>query len=73
MSPGRKPRGNCCGNEKPVEQRDGFEKDIDDTPPVNGGLFLPRTLLVAIRLQALPALVLVHLQSTFLFQVAHGV
>lgn len=34
-------------------------------------LLLPRTLLVAIRLQALPALVLVHLQTTFLFQVAH--
>jgi hypothetical protein len=36
------------------------------------GLLLPRALLVAARLQALPALVLVHLQTTFLFQVAHG-
>ena len=33
---------------------------------------LPRALLVSIRLQALPALVLIHLQTTFLFQVAHG-
>ena len=32
---------------------------------------LPRALLVAIRLQALPALVLVHLQTTFLFEIAH--
>ena len=36
-------------------------------------LFLPRTLFVAIRLQALSALMLVHLQTTFLFQVSHGV
>jgi hypothetical protein len=35
-------------------------------------LFLPSALLVAIRLQALPALVLVHLQAAFLFQVTHG-
>ena len=35
-------------------------------------LLLPRALLVAIRLQSLPALVLVHLQTTLLFQVAHG-
>ena len=35
-------------------------------------LLLPRALLVAIRLQSLPALVLVHLQTTFLFQIAHG-
>ena len=35
-------------------------------------LLLPRTLLVAIRLQALPALVLVHLQAAFLLEVAHG-
>ena len=35
------------------------------------GLFLPRTLLVPVRLQALPALVLVHLQTAFLLQVAH--
>jgi hypothetical protein len=36
-------------------------------------LLLPRTLLVAICLQALPALVLVHLQTTFLFQITHVV
>ena len=33
---------------------------------------LPRALFVAIRLQALSALVLVHLQTTFLFQITHG-
>ena len=35
-------------------------------------LFLPSAFLVAIRLQALSALVLVHLQTTLLFQIAHG-
>jgi hypothetical protein len=34
---------------------------------------LPRALLVTIRLQAFPALALVHLQTTLLLQVAHGV
>ena len=33
---------------------------------------LPRPLLVAVRFQALSALVLVHLQAAFLFQVSHG-
>ena len=33
---------------------------------------LPRALLVAVRFQALSALVLVHLQTTFLFQITHG-
>jgi hypothetical protein len=32
---------------------------------------LPRALLVAIRLQALPALVLVHLQPTLLLEITH--
>jgi len=32
---------------------------------------LPRALLVAISLQALAALVLVHFQTSFLFQIAH--
>ena len=36
------------------------------------GLLLPGALLVTIGLQALAALVLVHLQAAFLFQVAHG-
>jgi hypothetical protein len=36
-----------------------------------GDLLLPRALFVAVRLQALSALVLVHLQTTFLFQVTH--
>jgi len=39
---------------------------------VKRGSLLPRTLLVAIRLQALSALVFVHLQTALLFQVAHG-
>ena len=39
---------------------------------VNARLFLPRTLLVPVGLEPLPALVLRHLQSTFLFQIAHG-
>jgi len=34
---------------------------------------LPITLLVAIGLQALPALVLVHLETTLLFEITHGV
>jgi hypothetical protein len=36
-------------------------------------LFLPSTLLVAVGFQALPALMLRHLQPTFLFQIAHGI
>jgi hypothetical protein len=36
------------------------------------GSLLPRALLVAIRFQALSALVLVHLQTAFLFQISHG-
>ncbi len=36
------------------------------------GLFLPCTLFMAIGLQALAALVLIHLKTTFLFQVTHG-
>jgi hypothetical protein len=34
-------------------------------------LLLPRALFMAISFQALSALVLVHLQAAFLFQVAH--
>ena len=40
--------------------------------PAGVSLFLPRAFLVAVRLQALAALVLVHLQPAFLLQVAHG-
>ena len=36
------------------------------------GLFLPSTLFVAVRLQALSALVLVHFQAAFFLQIAHG-
>ncbi len=35
-------------------------------------LFLPGTLLVAMSFQALAALVLVHLETTLLFQITHG-
>jgi hypothetical protein len=35
-------------------------------------LLLPSTLLVAIGLQALSALVLVHLKAAFLFEISHG-
>ena len=35
------------------------------------GLLLPSTLLVTIRLQALTALVFIHLEAAFLFEVAH--
>jgi hypothetical protein len=35
-------------------------------------LLLPRALLVAMGFQALAALVLVHLETTLLFQIAHG-
>ncbi len=37
-----------------------------------GSLLLPGTLFVTIGLKALAALVLRHLQTTFLFQVTHG-
>jgi hypothetical protein len=39
--------------------------------PAGGGLFLPRALLVAVRLEALPAFVLRHLETSFLFQITH--
>jgi hypothetical protein len=35
------------------------------------GLFLPRALFVAIRLQALPALVFVHLEAALLLEISH--
>lgn len=38
---------------------------------VTARLLLPRTLLVAVRLQALAALVLIHLEAALLLQVAH--
>jgi hypothetical protein len=37
-----------------------------------GTSLLPRTLFVAVRLEALPPLVLVHLQTALLFEVSHG-
>jgi hypothetical protein len=60
-------------NEKPAAKNGGFEAKMKfERAPRRHGSFLPRALLVAIRLQALPALVLVHLQTALLFQVAHG-
>jgi hypothetical protein len=47
---------------------------LKEKPAVRfGGLgsFLPRALLVAIRFQALSALVLVHLQAAFLLEISH--
>ena len=50
-------------------RRDGDEND--QKPGRADESLLPRTLLVAIRLQALSALVLVHLETTLLLQIAH--
>jgi len=36
------------------------------------GLFLPSALLVAVRLEALPAFVFRHLQTSFLLKISHG-
>jgi hypothetical protein len=55
----------------PPRKAAGLER-IDELVRRNRGSLLPRAFLVAVRLQALSALVLVHLQTTFLFQVAHG-
>ena len=38
-----------------------------------GRLLLPRALLMAVSLQALFALMLIHLQTAFLFEVTHVV
>jgi len=35
-------------------------------------LFLPSALLVAVRLEALPAFVFRHLQTSFLLKISHG-
>jgi len=56
------PPGNTGGSRKAINRR------AANAAP----LLLPSTLLVAIRLQALTALVFIHLQTTFLFQIAHG-
>ena len=40
---------------------------------ISGRLFLPRTFLVAVRLEALPAFVFRHLQTSFLLKISHGV
>jgi hypothetical protein len=56
---------------KPAVTHGGMENQNSKNREKTGSL-LPRTLLVAVRLQALSALVLVHLQSSFLFQVTHG-
>ncbi len=54
----------------------GFKKQ---SPPIGRAFekrtamsLLPCALLVAVRLEALPAFVLRHLQTTFLLKVAHG-
>jgi hypothetical protein len=60
-------------NKKPVAFRAAGRNLTPEGVKPGSGLLLPRTLLVAVSLQALTALVLVHLKTTFLFQVAHGV
>ena len=71
MKPGRRPGPHSEAadrkNKKPPLSR---WLGIDRAEPVSG-LLLPRALLVAIALQALAALVLIHLQMALLFQVAH--
>lgn len=57
---------------KPAAISGGFRKTVKNGRRPGRASLLPRALLVAIRLQALSALVLVHLQTTFLFQIAHG-
>ena len=54
----------------------GVSADLRAVAPgkmIFGGLgsFLPRALFVAVRLQALPALVLVHLEAAFLLEISH--
>jgi hypothetical protein len=61
---------------RPVDYRSRAKKNRHKVAVEQNGsqrrrLFLPGALLVTIRLQALPALVLVHLQTTFLFEIAH--
>jgi len=45
---------------------------MDNAAGDAGRLFLPSTLLVAVRLEALAAFVLRHLQTSFLLEISHG-
>ena len=69
-------KGPKAADKKPAAAGGGLQKTENQTEAKRArsarGSLLPRALFVAIRLQALPALVLVHLQTTFLFQIAHG-
>jgi hypothetical protein len=55
-------------NKKPAAECGGYRKLTKI-----GRLLLPSTLLVPVRFQPLAALVLRHLQPTFLFKIAHGI
>jgi hypothetical protein len=57
----------ASGKTKPAGMR-----RVRKSRPIKGPTsLLPRALLVAISLQALAALVLVHFQTSFLFQITH--
>jgi hypothetical protein len=58
-----------------VSRRLRSAKTVSISAVLHCGLasLLPGALLVAIRLQALLALMLVHLKTAFLFKVAHGI
>jgi len=66
----------CQKNEKPAAVRRRVEKGTRFLRRNIGwkvSSLLPCALLMAVRLQALPALVLVHLETSLLLQIAHGV
>jgi hypothetical protein len=63
--------GHSRQKEIPPSETAGLERKNTETEAC-ARLLLPRALLVAVRFQALSALVLVHLQTTFLFQITHG-
>ena len=56
----------------PAEKLGGIEENAALIGARTTSSLLPRALLVAIRLQTLSALVLVHLEATLLFQISHG-
>jgi len=57
-------------NKKPAIWNGGLRK-LNKKNPV--ALFLPGAFLVAIRFEALAAFVFRHLQTSFLFEISHGV
>ena len=59
--------------EKKDPPQTGGGQEAHQTPQKTRRLLLPGALLMAVRLQALTALVFVHLEPTFLLQIAHKV